>query len=29
VGFAPGDVEKIMGLNWLNFFTAGFEPKAA
>ncbi len=29
VGFDQGDVEKIMGLNWLNFFTAGFKPQAA
>lgn len=29
VGFARGDIEKIMGLNWLNFFTAGFKPQAA
>lgn len=27
-GFAQGDVEKIMGLNWLKFFTAGFEPRS-
>ena len=27
-GMSQQDVEKIMGLNWLNFFSAGFEPKA-
>ena len=27
-GMSQQDVEKVMGLNWLNFFTAGFEPKA-
>ena len=26
-GMSQGDVEKIMGVNWLNFFTASFEPK--
>jgi len=27
VGFAAGDIEKIMGLNWLNFFEDGFVGK--
>ncbi len=26
-GMAQGDIEKVMGLNWLNFFTAGFGPE--
>lgn len=25
-GMAQSDVEKVMGLNWLNFFEAGFQP---
>lgn len=28
-GFNPEEVEKIMGRNWLNFFTDGFAPKVA
>ena len=26
-GMPQGDIEKVMGLNWLNFFTAGFGPE--
>ena len=26
-GMPQGDIEKVMGLNWLNFFTSGFGPE--